>query len=132
MIENENELSLTSSPNTKLTPLEDNNSEIEMTSKISTSEETNSDKENNNYNYTRADKVTIEKIEDLVYGNPIIQNSPLHLGNTITLLYIKGSPLIVIGPDCKIFYLNLVYRFILYFFIFYNKFFLFVSLYFFI
>ena len=128
----DNEISLTSSPNTKLTPLDDNNSEIEMTSKISTSEETNSDKENNNYNYTRADKVTIEKIEDLVYGNPIIQNSPLHLGNTITLLYIKGSPLIVIGPDCKIFYLNLVYRFILYFFIFYNKFFLFVSLYFFI
>ena len=124
----DNEISLTSSPNTKLTPLEDNNSEIEMTSKISTSEETNSDKENNNYNYTRADKVTIEKIEDLVYGNPIIQNSPLHLGNTITLLYIKGSPLIVIGPDCKIFYLNLVYRFILYFFIFYNKFFLFISL----
>ena len=128
----DNEISLTSSPNTKLTPLDDNNSEIEMTSKISTSEETNSDKENNNYNYTRADKVTIEKIEDLVYGNPINQNSPLHLGNTITLLYIKGSPLIVIGPDCKIFYLNLVYRFILYFFIFYNKFFLFVSLYFFI
>ena len=128
----DNEISLTSSPNTKLMPLDDNNSEIEMTSKISTSEETNSDKENNNYNYTRADKVTIEKIEDLVYGNPIIQNSPLHLGNTITLLYIKGSPLIVIGPDCKIFYLNLVYRFILYFFIFYNKFFLFVSLYFFI
>ena len=128
----DNEISLTSSPNTKLTPLDDNNSEIEMTSKISTSEETNSDKENNNYNYTRADKVTIEKIEDLVYGNPINQNSPLHLGNTITLLYIKGSPLIVIGPDCKIFFLNLVYRFILYFFIFYNKFFLFVSLYFFI
>ncbi len=128
----DNEISLTSSPNTKLTPLDDNNSEIEMTSKISTSEETNSDKENNNYNYTRADKVTIEKIEDLVYGNPINQNSPLHLGNTITLLYIKGSPLIVIGPDCKIFYLNLVYRFILYFFIFYNKFFLFVSLFFFI
>ena len=128
----DNEISLTSSPNTKLMPLDDNNSEIEMTSKISTSEETNSDKENNNYNYTRADKLTIEKIEDLVYGNPINQNSPLHLGNTITLLYIKGSPLIVIGPDCKIFYLNLVYRFILYFFIFYNKFFLFVSLYFFI
>ena len=124
----DNEISLTSSPNTKLMPLDDNNSEIEMTSKISTSEETNSDKENNNYNYTRADKVTIEKIEDLVYGNPINQNSPLHLGNTITLLYIKGSPLIVIGPDCKIFYLNLVYRFILYFFIFYNKFFLFISL----
>ena len=128
----DNEISLTSSPNTKLMPLDDNNSEIEMTSKISTSEETNSDKENNNYNYTRADKLTIEKIEDLVYGNPINQNSPLHLGNTITLLYIKGSPLIVIGPDCKIFYLNLVYRFILYFFIFYNKFFLFVNLYFFI
>ena len=132
MIENENELSLTSSPNTKLTPLEDNNSEIEMTSKISTSEETNSDKENNNYNYTRADKQSIEKMEDLIFGNPINQNNPLHLGNTITLLYFKGSPLIVIGPDCKIFYLNLVYRFILYFFIFYNKFFLFVSLYFFI
>ena len=128
----DNEISLTSSPNTKLMPLDDNNSEIEMTSKISTSEETNADKEHNNYNYTSADKVTIEKIEDLVYGNPINQNSPLHLGNTITLLYIKGSPLIVIGPDCKIFFLNLVYRFILYFFIFYNKFFLFVSLYFFI
>ncbi len=128
MIENENELSLTSSPNTKLTPLEDNNSEIEMTSKISTSEETNSDKENNNYNYTRADKQSIEKMEDLIFGNPINQNNPLHLGNTITLLYFKGSPLIVIGPDCKIFYLNLVYRFILYFFIFYNKFFLFISL----
>jgi hypothetical protein len=128
MIENENELSLTSSPNTKLTPLEDNNSEIEMTSKISTSEETNSDKENNNYNYTRADKQSIEKTEDLIFGNPINQNNPLHLGNTITLLYFKGSPLIVIGPDCKIFYLNLVYRFILYFFIFYNKFFLFISL----
>ena len=128
MIENENELSLTSSPNTKLTPLEDNNSEIEMTSKISTSEETNSDKENNNYNYTRADKQSIEKMEDLIFGNPINQNNPLHLGNTITLLYFKGSPLIVIGPDCKIFYLNLVYRFILYFFIFYNNFFLFISL----
>ena len=128
----DNEISLTSSPNTKLTPLEDNNSEIEMTSKISTSEETNSDKENNNYNYTRADKQSIEKTEDLIFGNPINQNNPLHLGNTITLLYFKGSPLIVIGPDCKIFYLNLVYRFILYFFIFYNKFFLFVSLYFFI
>ena len=128
----DNEISLTSSPNTKLTPLDDNNSEIEMTSKISTSEETNSDKENNNYNYTRADKQSIEKMEDLIFGNPINQNNPLHLGNTITLLYIKGSPLIVIGPDCKIFYLNLVYRFILYFFIFYNKFFLFVSLYFFI
>ena len=128
----DNEISLTSSPNTKLTPLEDNNSEIEMTSKISTSEETNSDKENNNYNYTRADKQSIEKTEDLIFGNPINQNNPLHLGNTITLLYIKGSPLIVIGPDCKIFYLNLVYRFILYFFIFYNKFFLFVSLFFFI
>ncbi len=128
MIENENELSLTSSPNTKLTPLEGNNSEIERTSKISTSEETNSDKENNNYNYTRADKQSIEKMEDLIFGNPINQNNPLHLGNTITLLYFKGSPLIVIGPDCKIFYLNLVYRFILYFFIFYNKFFLFISL----
>ena len=124
----DNEISLTSSPNTKLTPLEDNNSEIEMTSKISTSEETNSDKENNNYNYTRADKQSIEKMEDLIFGNPINQNNPLHLGNTITLLYFKGSPLIVIGPDCKIFYLNLVYRFILYFFIFYNKFFLFISL----
>ena len=124
----DNEISLTSSPNTKLTPLDDNNSEIEMTSKISTSEETNSDKENNNYNYTRADKQSIEKMEDLIFGNPINQNNPLHLGNTITLLYFKGSPLIVIGPDCKIFYLNLVYRFILYFFIFYNKFFLFISL----
>ena len=123
----DNDISLTPSPNTKLTISDDNSSEIEMTSKISTSEETNSDKENNNYNYTRADKVTIEKIEDLVYGNPINQNSPLHLGNTITLLYIKGSPLIVIGPDCKIFYLNLVYRFIFYFFIFNNNFFLFVS-----
>ena len=67
-------------------------------------------------------------MEDLIFGNPINQNNPLHLGNTITLLYFKGSPLIVIGPDCKIFYLNLVYRFILYFFIFYNKFFLFISL----
>ena len=124
----DNEISLTSSPNTKLMPLDDNNSEIEMTSKISTSEETNSDKENNNYNYTRADKQSIEKMEDLIFGNPINQNNPLHLGNTITLLYFKGSPLIVIGPDCKIFYLNLVYRFILYFFIFYNKFFLFISL----
>ena len=128
----DNEISLTPSPNTKLTISDDNSSEIEMTSKISTSEETNSDKENNNYNYSRADKITIENIEDLIFGNPINQNKPLHLGNTITLLYFKGSPLIVIGPDCKIFYLNLVYRFILYFFIFYNKFFLFVSLYFFI
>ena len=128
----DNDISLTPSPNTKLTISDDNSSEIEMTSKISTSEETNSDKENNNYNYSRADKITIENIEDLIFGNPINQNKPLHLGNTITLLYIKDSPLIVIGPDCKIFYLNLVYRFILYFFIFYNKFFLFVSLFFFI
>ena len=124
----DNDISLTPSPNTKLTISDDNSSEIEMTSKISTSEETNSDKENNNYNYSRADKITIENIEDLIFGNPINQNKPLHLGNTITLLYIKDSPLIVIGPDCKIFYLNLVYRFIFYFFIIYNKFFLFISL----
>lgn len=128
----DNDISLTPSPNTKLTISDDNSSEIEMTSKISTSEETNSDKENNNYNYSRADKITIENIEDLIFGNPINQNKPLHLGNTITLLYIKDSPLIVIGPDCKIFYLNLVYRFIFYFFIFNNNFFLFVSLFIFV
>lgn len=36
-----------------------------------------------------------------IYGNDISISKPIHMGKTITLLYFKGNPLIVIGPDCK-------------------------------
>ena len=38
---------------------------------------------------------------DLVYGASIDMHNPRNLGLVKAFLYIKGFPLIVIGPDCK-------------------------------
>lgn len=46
---------------------------------------------------------TAQSVEqEKIFGNDISAIKPLHMGKTSTLLYFKGNPLIVIGPDCKI------------------------------
>ena len=37
-----------------------------------------------------------------IYGNSIFIKSPINLGNTKALFYIKNIPLIIIGPDCEL------------------------------
>ena len=45
---------------------------------------------------------TAESLEqEKIFGNDISIIKPSHMGKTITLLYFKGNPLVVIGPDCK-------------------------------
>ena len=39
--------------------------------------------------------------EDLVFGNSIDIHNPRRIGAINAFLYIKGFPIIVIGPDCK-------------------------------
>ena len=39
--------------------------------------------------------------QEKIFGNDISIIKPVHMGKTLTLLYFKGNPLIVIGPDCK-------------------------------
>jgi hypothetical protein len=119
----ENSISLTSSPDSLLpSNINKNNLEVEMTSKISTSEETKSNESsNNNFNYSRADIENKEEEKDLIFGNPINKEKPIHLGNTFTFIYFRNSPLIVIGPDCKILFI-ISLRFIFYFFSIFDKF----------
>ncbi len=38
---------------------------------------------------------------DLVFGVPIYNHKPRKLGSVKAFCYIKGFPLIIIGPDCK-------------------------------
>ena len=42
---------------------------------------------------------------DLVYGSSIDNPKPNKLGGVKAFLYIKGNPLIIIGPDCKLYYI---------------------------
>ncbi len=54
----------------------------------------------------------IEKQQDLityddkVFGNSINYKKPWKMGNNFTFLYFRSHPIIVIGPDCNILYLN--------------------------
>lgn len=48
--------------------------------------------------------------QEKIYGNLISIKKPIHMGKTLTLLYYKGNPLIVIGPDCKNIQYNSIYR----------------------
>jgi hypothetical protein len=53
--------------------------------------------------------IEMEKKEDIiyndgkVYGASIKFEKPLRLGKVFAMLYYKRTPLIIIGPDCKIF-----------------------------
>lgn len=38
---------------------------------------------------------------NLIYGNSLDNLKPFRMGKTFTFIYFYGSPLIVIGPDCK-------------------------------
>ena len=51
---------------------------------------------------------TNEKILDLVFGVPYEIKNPKRLGNLRVLLYIKDYPIIVIGTDCKSFFIYLI------------------------
>lgn len=42
-----------------------------------------------------------EKLELTVYGSNLKAKSPSRLGNLYTFLYVRGQPLIAIGPQCK-------------------------------
>lgn len=46
-----------------------------------------------------------QQVEDTIFGNEISKPHPPHLGKMITLLYIRGQPIITIGPDCKIIFI---------------------------
>lgn len=41
------------------------------------------------------------KTSELIYGIPYENKSPRKIGNVRVFLYIKKTPFIVIGPDCK-------------------------------
>ncbi len=48
-----------------------------------------------------------EKVDELIYDDKVfgvnIKNKyPWRMGNVFTFLYYKKTPLIVIGPDCKL------------------------------
>ena len=46
------------------------------------------------------------KLDDnmiLLYGNDINNIYPKYLGKMLSMIYVKNNPLIVIGPDCKLF-----------------------------
>ena len=38
---------------------------------------------------------------NLLYGNPPSEIKPKYIGKTRAFLFIRNSPLIIIGPDCK-------------------------------
>lgn len=46
---------------------------------------------------------------ELVYGSSIDVPKPTKLGAVKAFLYFKGNPLIIIGPDCKLYYLLLIF-----------------------
>jgi len=75
--------------------------------KIVLSESTNISIQTNNINSEKeiiSNNILIDndkKFKDEIYGNSIFIKSPINLGNTKSFFYIKNTPLIVIGPDCK-------------------------------
>ena len=73
----ENAISLTSAPDSLLpSNINKNNLEVEMTSKISTSEETKSNESsNNNFNYSRADIENKEEEKDLILEIQLIKKN---------------------------------------------------------
>ena len=48
-------------------------------------------------------KVNNNDKENLLYGNSITIVKPRNIGKIKAFLYIKDYPLIIIGPDCKLF-----------------------------
>ena len=75
--------------------------------KIVLSESTNISIQTNNINSEKeiiSNNILIDndkKFKDEIYGNSIFLKSPTNLGNTKAFFYIKNTPLIIIGPDCK-------------------------------
>ncbi len=69
----------------------------------------NSEKTSLNTNEMSDINLDIEKKEDMifnegkVYGVNVKSLKPSRLGKVFAMLYFKKNPLIIIGPDCKIF-----------------------------
>lgn len=58
---------------------------------------------NNNSSIVISPKIRQREITsvDLVYGTSIDIYNPMNIGAIKAFLYIKGFPIITIGPDCK-------------------------------
>ncbi len=71
------------------------------------SQSTNSSIQSNNINSENeiiSNTIIIDSennFKNEIYGNSIFLKSPTNLGNTKAFFYIKNTPLIIIGPDCK-------------------------------
>lgn len=69
----------------------------------------NSEKSSLNANEMSEINLDIDKKEDIifnegkVYGVNVKSLKPLRLGKVFAMMYFKKIPMIIIGPDCKIF-----------------------------
>ena len=80
---------------------------------ININEKTKINENESNIEYNRDEEIKIKINNDnlnknnnnkyLLYGNNIRNLKPKYLGKTRAFCYYKNYPLIIIGPDCKIF-----------------------------